>query len=426
MAASLPGSDDIVRVELSNGIVVLARLNDCSPSVNIGGMLQVGALRDPQDKLGLAEFCASMLLRGTRRRSFQQLYGDLESVGASFSYKSGVHTTVFGGKALAEHARLLCELLAETLTCPAFPKEYIERLRGQLLTQLAILAQDPEAMAARTLDKILYKNHPYSRPPEGYPHTINAIRRKDLEEFHSRYYSPRGMVIAVAGALDPWQAVDLIADTLGTWNPATLIEPLELPPITPLEKSEMEMVAMEEKSQTAVYIGVVGPARRDPHFLPAYVGNSILGQFGMYGRIGEVIREQEGLAYYAYSTLSGGVGPGPWLVEMGVAPEKVEKAIQLIVNEIHRFTEYPVSEQELEDNQSMFIGALPLSMESNESMVASLLNIEKYQLGLDYYRQFPDLIRQITPQQILEAARCYWQPEKIGIAVAGSLASFGE
>jgi len=72
-------------------------------------------------------------------------------------------------------------------------------------------------------------------------------------------------------------------------------------------------------------IGTIGPARKSPDYLAAALGNSILGQFGMMGRIGEVVREKAGLAYYAYSSLSSGIGPGSWVVAAGVAPQNLQK-----------------------------------------------------------------------------------------------------
>jgi zinc protease len=148
---SLPGPEDITRVELPNGIVMLVRRNDNSPSVVINGYLEAGSLFEPDDRLGLADFVASALMRGTQRRNFQQIYDTLESVGASLGFNGGVHTTGFGGRCLAEDLPLLFDLLAETLTQPAFPEEQVERLRVQILTELAIRAQDTAEMASLLL-----------------------------------------------------------------------------------------------------------------------------------------------------------------------------------------------------------------------------------------------------------------------------------
>ena len=95
---SLPGKDDITRIELANGMTILARPNFNSPSVVLSGYLMVGGLSDPDEKLGLADFTASALLRGTERRSFQEIYEALESAGASLGFDGAPTPLVLGAK----------------------------------------------------------------------------------------------------------------------------------------------------------------------------------------------------------------------------------------------------------------------------------------------------------------------------------------
>src|SRR3972149_4306185 len=113
--SSIPGADDITRVVLENGIVVLARENPNSLSVNLRCYLHAGSLLDPDDKLGLADFVADGLMRGTARREFQAIYDALESGGANFGFSSGTHTVGFGGKSLAEALPLLLAGFDESL-----------------------------------------------------------------------------------------------------------------------------------------------------------------------------------------------------------------------------------------------------------------------------------------------------------------------
>jgi zinc protease len=416
---SLPGPEDVSRVELPNGIVVLARPNFNSPSVVISGYLPVGNLFDSDEKLGLASFVASALMRGTTARSFQEIYTALESIGASLGFNGGTHTTGFAGKALVEDLDLLLEILAESLRHPVFPVDPVERLRAQILTALSIRAQDTGEMASLTFDKIVYAGHPYSRPEDGYPDTVKAIRREDLQEFHKRFYGPRGMVIAIIGAVDPDRAIGKAAQILGDWENPERPELPALPALKSLEELATERVTIPGKFQADILIGSAGPQRRSPDYLAAALGNSVLGQFGMMGRIGEVVREKGGLAYYAYSTLAGGFGPGPWYVSAGVDPANVEQASYLIRQEIRRFVEQPVSQDELSDSQANFIGRLPLSLESNGGVAAALLNLERYDLGLDYYYRYADLVNVVTPDEVLETARCYLDPDGLAVAIAG-------
>ncbi|MDH5506852.1 MAG: insulinase family protein [Anaerolineae bacterium] len=417
--ASIPGPDDITRVELANGIIVLARANFNSPSIALSGRLASGSLFDPDEKLGLSDFTAASLMRGTASHDFQQTYDALESAGASLGFSGGTHTTGFGGKSLAEDLDLLLELLAGSLRQPTFPTDQVERLRSQMLTGLAMRAQSTGDMASLTFDQIVYAHHPYSRPEDGYPETIKSIAVKDLATFHARHYGPRGMTLAIVGGIDPAKAVEKVRAALEDWENPEQPEVPELPACTPLTKNVSQRVEISGKSQSDLVLGAAGPARRAADYMAASIGNNILGQFGMMGRIGEVVREQAGLAYYAYSGLGGGLGPGPWSVSAGVNPANEQRAVDLILSEVNRFTTELVSEDELSDTQANYIGRMPLSLEANNGVAGALLAVERYGLGLDYYQRYPELVRAITREQVLEAAANYLHPERVGIAIAG-------
>jgi len=416
---AIPGPETITRQVLSNGLVVLARANFNSPSVVVQGYLPAGALFDSDEKLGLADFTAQTLLRGSEHRSFQEIYDALESAAASLSFSAGTHSTGFGGKSLAEDLDLVLEILSDALRRPTFPEEQVERLRAQLLTGLAIRAQDTGDMASLTFDQIIYPGHPYSRPEDGYPETIRAIIRGDLVEFHRIYFGPRGAVLTVVGAVDPEAAIDKVNQHLGDWENPEQPELPSLPPVPPPANPVRRKVDIPGKYQADLVVGGAGPERRSPDYLSAALGNNILGVFGMMGRVGEAVREKAGLAYYAYSSLSGGVGPGPWYVSAGVDPGNIEQALDLIQKEIARFCETPVSPEELSDSQSNFIGRLPLSLESNSGMASAILKLERYDLGLDYYQRYPDLVRAVTREEVLETARRYLSSERLGVGIAG-------
>lgn len=416
---SLPGPENITRAVLPNGITVLARSNFNSPSVTISGYLLAGSVFDPDAKLGLADFATSALMRGTSRHSFDALYNGLESVGASLGFDSGTDSTSFHGHALAEDLVLLLRLLSEIVREPVFPANEIEKLRHHLLTGLAVRKQDTADMADLVFDEILFKGHPYARPEDGTPRTIKNITRADLVRFHGGAFGPAGAAIAVVGAVDPRRAVDLVQRALGGWKNARQLKFPSLQDPRTLRGTTRRHHQIPGKSQADIIIGTNGPRRKDPHFLAASLGNSILGQFGMMGRVGKSVREHSGLAYYAYSHLSGGVGPGTWSVSAGVNPANVEKATELIVRELRSFVEKGVSAEELRDNKANFVGRLPLSLESNAGVAGALLNIERHQLGLDYYQRYATLVAAVKRGEILEVARKFIDPDRLVIATAG-------
>jgi len=418
--SALPGPKDIYREVLPNGIAVLTRSNFNSPSVVISGYFSAGAILDTDEKLGLADFVTSALMRGTKKRTFDKIYNDLEAVGASLGFSSGVHRSGFHGRSLSEDLPLLLSLLSESLTQPSFPKAEMEKLRSQILTGLAIRAQDTSDMASMLFDEILFKDHPYARPEDGHPETIKRITRDDLVKFQREYFGPREMVIVIVGAVKAEEAVRQVKRALGGWQVKGQKAAPELPPLKLMKKTVSKSHRIAGKSQSDLVIGTNGPKRKDPEFMPALIGNSILGQFGMMGRIGDVVREKSGLAYYAGSSLSAGIGPGSWEVSAGVNLKNVKKASELIISELKRFVDEGVTTDELADVQANFVGRLPLSLESNGGVANALLNIERHDLGLDYYHRYEGLIREVTREDVLNSARKFIDPDRLAIAVAGA------
>ncbi|MFC2065367.1 M16 family metallopeptidase, partial [Chloroflexota bacterium] len=376
-------------------------------------------LKDPDDLLGLANFTAMMLTRGTQKRSFQEIHNALESSGANLGFSAGIHSCRFSGRCLVEDLPLLLDILSDCLRTPNFEPGQVEKLRSQLLTGLAMRGQDTREMASLTFNKILFEEHPYSRPEDGYVDTIRAITQQDMKVFHESGYGPKGLVLSIVGAVDPEETNKQVNQILGDWeNKDQTAQPV-LPAHTPLAKTIVIKTEIAGKYQSDLIVGTIGPRRKDPDHMPASLGNSILGQFGMMGRIGDVVREKSGLAYYAYSTLHSGFGPGAWVVSAGVNPANIQKAIDLIKEEISRIVSNGVSKEELADSQNNFIGRLPLSLESNAGVCGALLNIERYSLGLDYYQLYRTNVQKVTIEDVHRIVKKYLDPEVLAIAIAG-------
>nr|MBP9040892.1 insulinase family protein [Anaerolineaceae bacterium] len=230
---SIPGPEDIHRKVLPNGITVLSRSSYSSASVVISGYVAAGSQFDPLDKLGLAYYTALGLMRGTRQADFQTIFDRLESAGASLGFGASVHNTNFGGRALAEDLPLLLSTLSDCLRNPTFPKPQMDRLKAQILTGLAIRAQDTAEMAALEFDKLLFPEHPYGRPEDGYVETVSNIDRSDVVKFHNNHYRPANMVIVVVGAVEAEKVIELVESLFGDWIAQPTIPSPDLPTIQP-------------------------------------------------------------------------------------------------------------------------------------------------------------------------------------------------
>jgi len=419
MTLSFPSPETITRTELPNGITVLVYENHSSPAVVISGYLWAGSQSETAQQAGLGSFTSGSLMRGTERYTFSQINEALESTGAQLGFQSSVHTVGFGGKSLAEDLDLVLDILADSLQHPTFPAQEVEMLQGQILTSLQRRAHDTRRMAVLTFDALLYPDHPYGRSILGYEETVPGLNRDDLAKYYREHYTPDGMVVAVVGAVSTEVALDKVRTTLGNWQAPTATPNRSIPPSVGLSELARQVEIMEGKTQSDIMLGWPGVARRDPDFMKVNLANTILGVFGMMGRLGKQVRDRQGLAYYVYSRVSAGLGAGPWAAIAGVGPENVDRAISGILGEVRRLRDEPLPADDLADSQSFLTGSLPLRLETNEGVAATLLDMERYALGLDYLHRYPGLVNDVTPQDVQDVAQKYLDPDLYALAVAG-------
>jgi zinc protease len=412
-----------LRYELPNGMVALVQRNATAPTVSVYGEVRVGAANEPPEKNGLSAFTGAALIRGAGHRTFQEIVAITEAVGASVNAGGGMHSTGFAGRSLNEDVALILEILSDMVRAPVFPDEEIERLRGQFLMALREDEQDTSVRASRALRSIMFPpTHPYSRLSRGTIETISTLTREDLIQFHTLYH-PAATTIAVVGDIDPAAVMALIERFFGDWQAPGAPPRVTLPDPLPLPDQRRVHIALDGKSQTDVIWAVHGLDRRSPDYYAASVANMILGQLGIGGRLGERVREEQGLAYYCGSSLDADLGAGPWTAMAGVNPAHVERAIDAIVREIKQFAAEGPTEQELADARDFMTGRLAIGLETNDSIASTLLGIERYQLGLDYIERYPAIISSIDRDQVVEVARRYLATDDYAIVTAGPPAS---
>lgn len=418
-AASIPNSANIAQFELPNGIKIYAYENFASPAAVVSGFLIAGALDEPREKLGLAGFVADCLTRGTRSHSYEQIFETTESIGANLSVSGGMFTTGFFTKSLSEDLPTLLDLLGEVIRFPTFPEDEVEKERAEWLTGLQERTNSTRAMCGMAFAELCYpEDHPYHHSTDGYPETAKAITLDDVRDFHRRTYAPSEMVFTVVGAVKAERARDLIAARFGDWS-AARPERAALPEAPKIAGTPRRHVSMPAKSQSNLALGFPGPSQFDPDWLPSVMMNSILGQFGMYGRLGESVRKEEGLVYYIGSRFEGGLGPGSWNLYAGTNPSTVDRVVEISLKEMRRMRERKVKPAELDDNQSYFIGVMPLQMETNEGIAGQIVSMVRYKRGLDWLLTYPERVRAISVGDIQRAAQKWLDTENYVLATAG-------
>jgi len=418
--ASIPHSGNIAQFTLSNGIRIFAYENFSSPAIVTSGYFQTGALDEGRDKIGLAGFVADCLTRGTKRHTYEQIFEQTESIGANLSVSGGTFTTGFFTKSLAEDFAFMIDLLGDVIRQPVFPETEVEKERAEWLTGLQERANSTRSMCGLAFHEMCYPDtHPYHFSSDGYVETARAITMGDVRDFHAAYYGPHDMVFVVCGAVKAQAARDQIDQRFGDWRAARPVR-APLPHAPKILGQPRKHVSMPGKSQSNLALGFPGPSQSDPDWSACVMMNSILGQFGMYGRLGESVRKEEGLVYYIGSRFEGGLGPAPWNIYAGTNPKTVDRVVEIALAEVRRIRERKVKSQELDDNQSYFTGSLPLQMETNEGIGGQILNMVRYERGLDWMLTYEDRVRAITISDIQRVAEKWLDPDNFVLATAGA------
>jgi zinc protease len=314
---------------------------------------------------------------------------------------------------------LVVDVLADVLQRPVFPAEHVDKLRSQTLTALQERDNDTGSAASMLFHQLAYPaGHPYGWPLEGYHDTVATFRRDQVVDFYRRFVGPDGAALVIVGDVQADEAIAMARDAFGGWRRQEAAN-RSFPSVSrPAALVRGEKV-LHGKTQSDIVLGVPAMRRSDPDYEAARLANTILGRFGMMGRLGENVREQLGLAYYSYSTLAANKEPGVWQVIAGINPDNVERCLAAVDTELGRLGAELVPDEELGDSKALLTGSLPLRLETNDGVAEAILDMVWHGLGLDYLQRYGDIVRAISAEHVRQVAATYLHPGAYILAIAG-------
>ena len=412
---------DIRHAALANGMKLVTRRNGANPTVSIQlSIACAGSVSDPDGKVGLASFARSLLTKGTVKRSAAEVAEAIDSLGLELGFSTGRHTLAMSARVLAENLSPALELIREIVAEPAPTPDEYQRMRERIVTGLKRRLDDPAAVATDELMEMIYgAAHPYGRTAR---HKLDCIADISLEEiagWHAAMLVPGAAVAVLVGDFDADGIDKLVADALGSWagGGKFVLEPPE--PVAQPSGTTRKFIGMPEKTQSDVALGYPCIARLDPAYHALQVGNTVLGRLSLGGRVGQRVRDREGMAYYAYTAFDAGVGAGPFMFRAGVSPENVDRAVELALEEMGKAAAEGITAEEMEDSVLYLSGGMARQVETNGGMASTLLNQEIFGLGDDYYLRFESILRDLTLEQVNAALAAHLHPEDYCLAIAG-------
>jgi zinc protease len=421
-AAPAGGPPLAVRFTLPNGVVVLVAERPVLPIVIVRVSVAAGAVLDPADKAGLANLTAALLPRGTSSRTGPAIDRAIEFVGGSLETDGGRDTSTLALSVLRRDLTLGLDLLADVLLHPVFPADEFERKRAEIQASIRRSEEDPEAVAGRAFRRLIFPAHPYGQPIAGTEESLARLTREEVAGFYAAAYRPQTTVVAVVGAVTVAEMRAALAARLGGWAgaPSRLTPPGRPALGTPARTELIE----RDLTQATVLLGQATVTRPHPDYFPLLVASQILGG-GSSSRLYTRIREERGLAYSVYADYAASRYGAMILIGFQSENARVREVLALAREETARLRRERVSDEELARARAYLVGSFPLRMDTNAELAALLLAIEELGLGLDYPTRYRVAIEAVTADDVLRAARTYWDPDAMSLAVVANLKEAG-
>ena len=408
-----------LRHALGNGTVVIAKHSPTTPAVTIHASFAAGTVFDPPEQPGLAHFVSRTIDRGTETRTADDIAEELDSRGVSLGVTVNRHALWIICTCLVEDLEAMLAILADIAMHPIFPEAEVSNRRGEIITLIRQDEDNPAPVANEGLMAALYGDtHPYGRRPRGSVESVEAIDRAALRRFHAERFRPAALSLVMVGDVSPASAVAAADAAFGSWKgepPAALV----LPEVPPASKRTVRVISMMNKAQTDIGYGFTSVRRSDPAYYAYWLMNNILGQYSLGGRLGDSIRERQGMAYYVFSALDANLIPGPLMVRAGVSPTNVDRAVASIDEELERMRADGPTDREMTESRQYLIWSMPRTLETNVGIASFLQTAEFFGLGTDYDVRIPGLLQAVTRDEVHAAARRTLNPETATIVIAG-------
>jgi predicted Zn-dependent peptidase/outer membrane lipoprotein-sorting protein len=410
-AASFP---DFKEAVLSNGLKVFVIESDRKPTITVRILVKAGDFFDGE-KIGVADFTAELLGRGSPKRKASDFAREADKIGAEYSASSGDDATSIVISGLTKHTDKLLELLSDAVLNPTFPEEQLEIVRKQALSNITAGKKTPQTLAANLQRKVLFGDYPYGKVQT--EESVNAITVEDLKNFYNSHYFANNATIAVVGDVKADEITKKLEKYFGKWKRGTpaKVQPAELPD----SKGMMiHLVDLPGAVQSNIRVCFRSVPRNNPDLVELGVVESVLGG-GFSGRLFQNLREKHGWTYGAYASGVYQRYLGYFAASTEVRNAVTDSAIAEILAEMRRICSEPINEEELKLQREYLAGNYLLSLERAEQNATRLQNIEFYGLPADYYKTYAQRVSRVTPEKALELAKKYIEVNDLAIVVVG-------
>jgi predicted Zn-dependent peptidase len=405
----------IIREVLPNGLRLLTERMPHVRSVSVGVWLARGSRHEPRQQAGIAHFVEHMLFKGTSTRSAEDIAQAIDSIGGQLDAFTAKEYASYYIKVLDEHLPLALDVLSDIVRRPAFAEEDIEREKKVVLEEIKMVEDTPDDLVHELFTESFWENHPLGRPILGTREAVESLTADALRRYFDRTYTAPNLIVSAVGNIEHAQVRTLVQEAFE--GIPTGADPLaDVPP----DVVPRILIRNKDLEQSHLCLGTTGYRQDHEDRHASYVLNTVLGG-SMSSRLFQNVREKRGLAYAVFSGLSAYRDAGSVTIYAGCANDAIGELIDLVIAELQRFKDEPLTEVELRRAKDHLKGSLMLNLESTSSRMSHLARQEIYfdrQFGLD---EILNGVEDVSADDVLRVGRDLFARGSLAATVLGNV-----
>jgi predicted Zn-dependent peptidase len=401
-------------IVLPNGMKVTLVPYGSVPKVAISLSLSTGKIDESPSEIQLSSLTASMLVEGSTRLSGSEISRMAAEMGGSLTAGSDDDNVTVGGQVLSESGAAFIALLGDVVLNPRFNPADVERLSANMIRDNARNAIDPGTMVANKFRTMMFGKHPYARTmaPD------SMLKRYDariVRTFYERNYGASRAHLYVSGVYDAGEMERAIRLAFSRWRrgPAPTVNP----PVV-VARRQVELLDRPGSVQSTIRMGLPVTDPSSPDWLRVNVTDAVLGG-SFASRITSNIREDKGYTYSPFSFVASWPKVAVWTEVADVTTDVTGASLKEIFGEIDRLRNEKASEQEITGIKNGLVGQFMIQNSSRYGLIGQLQFVDQYGLGDRYLSTYVDNVMAVSPLQVQQTARKYFDPAKMTITVVG-------
>jgi predicted Zn-dependent peptidase len=400
---------------LSNGIRVVSETLPKSRSVSIGVWVKVGSRHEPPEIGGISHFIEHLFFKGTQKRTAKDIAIEMDSIGGEMNAFTSQETTTYYAKVVDEHLPVAIDILSDILLGSKFDPVEMEKERKVILEEIKGVEDTPDDYIHELFTSTVWPDNSLGRPILGTKDTIKSLKHKNIITYIDNYYSPKEIVISVAGNFEHARLIELLNMSFGKLSRAGILKQEGTPTFT-----RAVSVKKKQLEQVQLCIGCKGLnyTHEDRYVISAL--NTVLGN-SMSSRLFQEIREQNALAYSIYSYVTSYRDTGLLTVYAGTDPSNALEVARLVLKEFVKIKEEGITPAEEARVKNQIKGSLVLSLESSSSHMSRIARQEIY---YGKYLSMDDIIKgveKVTAEQVQRLAHQLFSRENLSLTILGPL-----